>query len=111
MKILPTFPDEPNYTISPMLDGVGYELTFRFSEREACWYLDLALGDGTPLVGGKKVVCGVSIWGRHRYNPSVPQGHLIVAVADGTSDDPPTLGELGDGRRCLLAYAAAGEIP
>lgn len=108
--ILPTFPDEANYTMAPSLDGVPYNLTFRLSEREACWYLDLALADGTPLVSGKKLVCAISLWRYQRYNPLVPQGHLVCSSAAGLSDDPPNLGELGDGRRCILFYFTLAEV-
>ncbi len=107
--VIPTFPDEPNYTITPTLDGTIYQLTFRISERESCYYLDLALNDGTQLIGGKKVVCMYTLWGRHRYNPLVPQGHLVCMPSTGQSDEPPNLGELGVGRRCVLFYTPLSE--
>lgn len=108
--LVPTFPDVPNYTIAPSLDGIAYQLTFRLSEREACYYVDLALSDGTLLVTGKKLVCTVSIWRRQRYNLNVPQGHLVCAPSKGQSDDPPNLGELGVGRRCVLFYYTKAEV-
>ncbi len=108
--IIPTFPDESNYTIAPSLDGTIYKLTFRLSEREACYYVDLYTNDGTPLVLGKKLVCLVSIWKRQRYNLAVPQGHLAVWPAKGQSDDPPNLGELGTNRRCTLFYMTQAEV-
>lgn len=109
-SIIPTFPDVPNYTIVPTLDGTAYQLTFRLSEREACYYVDLALSDGTLLVTGKKLVCSTSIWKHQRYNPLVPQGHLLCAPGQGQSDDPPNLGELGVGRRCILFYYTKTEV-
>lgn len=108
--IIPTFPDVANYVVTPTLDGTQYELTFRLSEREACWYVDLTLNDGTQLVMGKKIVCSISLFAAQRYNPLVPQGHLVCVPCAGQSDDPPNLGELGDGRRCFLGYFAAGEL-
>lgn len=108
-SIIPTFPDETNYTIAPTLDGIPYRITFRLSEREACYYVDLALADGTLLVTGKKLVCSVSIWKRQRYNLNVPQGHVVCVASPGQSLDPPGLGELGDGRRCVLAYFTKAE--
>lgn len=107
--VIPTFPDLANYSIAPSIDGTVYNLTFRFSERESCYYVDLALNDGTMLVGGKKLVCSWSIWSRQRYNPLVPQGHLICYPGKGLSDDPPTIGELGRGRRCVLFYVTFAE--
>ena len=108
--VIPTFPDEPNYIISPTIDGVPYVMTFRLSSRENCYYADLALSDGTPLVMGKKIVCSVSLYARHRYNPQVPQGHLYCGPATGQIDDPPGLGELGIDRRCTLFYFTYAEV-
>jgi hypothetical protein len=109
MLFVPTFPDVPNYTMSPTFDGVQYLLGFRFSEREACYYLDLSLSDGTLLIAGKKIVVGVSLWKRHRYNTLVPQNHLVCGASTGQSQDPPTIGELGSGRRCSLFYFTKAE--
>lgn len=108
--IIPTFPDVANYTIAPTIDGIPYRLTFRLSEREACYYVDLSLSDGTLLVAGKKIVCSTSIWKHQRYNPSVPQGHLLCGANTGQSQDPPNLGELGLNRRCVLFYYTKAEV-
>jgi hypothetical protein len=105
-----TFPDVPNYSITTTLDGVTYQLQFRLSDREACFYVDLSLNDGTLLVGGVKVVCSVSLFGRYRYNPLVPQGHVMCIPPTGGSDEPPNLGELGIGRRCFLAYLEYADV-
>lgn len=108
--VIPTFPDVANYTIAPQLEGVTYLLTFRLSAREACYYLDLATNDGTLLVTGKKLVCGISIYKHQRYNLLVPQGALACATGAGQSDDPPNLGDLGVGRRCTLFYFTKAEL-
>lgn len=108
--VIPTFPDVANYTIGPTLDGIPYRVTFRLSEREACYYIDLSLADGTLLVAGKKLVCSVSIWANQRYNLNVPQGHVMCVPSTGQSDEPPNLGDLGFGRRCVLAYYTKAEI-
>jgi hypothetical protein len=109
---IPTSPDETNYSITTTLDGTVYLLTFKYSERESCYYLDLALADGTLLVAGKKVVCAVSLFRRQRYNPLVPQGALYVTPGGGVGQDdgPPDIGELAQGRRCALFYATAAEL-
>lgn len=109
-KVIPTFPDVPNYTIAPTLDGTQYLMTFRLSAREACYYVDLALADGTLLVTGKKLVCSVSIWKHQRYNLNVPQGHVVCGANTGQSQDPPNLGELGVNRRCILFYFTKAEV-
>lgn len=114
-SLIPTLPDEPNYSISSTLDGVDYVLTFRYSERENCFYLDLALTDGTVLCNGRKIVCNWSIWRTFNYDTRIPQGALLAIPATGAGDDPPGFdadgnGELGDGRRVQLIYLTAKEV-
>lgn len=114
-QLIPTQADTPNYSIACTLDGKDYELTFRYSERENCFYLDLALTDGTPLCNGRKLVCYWSIWRIFRYDKRIPQGALMVFPASGASSDPPGIladgtGELGDERRCQLFYITAAEL-
>lgn len=114
-SLIPTQPDDPNYSISTTLDGVDYELTFRYSGRENCFYLDLALTDGTVLSQGRKVVCNWSLWRDFRYDKRMPQGALVAVPSTGAGDDPPGIlsdgtGELGYGRRVQLVYLTAAEI-
>lgn len=114
-SLIPTQPDEPNYSIATTLEGVDYELTFRYSERENCYYLDLALTDGTPLCSGRKVVCLWSLWRIFRYDKRIPQGALVAIPVAGASDAPPGIdangnGELGEGRRVLLVYFTAQDL-
>lgn len=108
-SLIPTFPD-PNYQITTNLDGTLYQLAFRYSGREGCYWVDLALQDGTLLVGGKKVVCYASLFARHRYNPLVPQGHIVCIPAAGGSDEPPGLGQLGIGLPYVLQYFTFAEV-
>lgn len=113
--LIPTQPDDPNYSISTNLDGTDYALTFRYSGRENCFYLDLYLTDGTLLCGGRKVVCSIPIWNQFNYDPRIPQGALIAQPVSGASDGPAGFdangnGELGDGRRVVLLYYSAAEV-
>ncbi len=109
-QLIPTSPDTPNYTMGVTLDGSSYLLTFRLSERESCYFVDLALSDFTPLVSGKRVVCKIDLFGRYRYNALMPQGALVAFPSVGLSDEPPNLGELGKGRRVKLWYYSQSEI-
>lgn len=115
-SLIPTSTTDANYTIQCNLDGSQYQLTFRYSEREVCFYLDLYTLSGTLLVGGRKVVPNRSLWSPFRYNRQVPQGALVCLVVNpttaGGSDDPPGIGELAQtGTRCQLAYFNQSEIP
>ena len=114
-QLIPTQPDVPNYSMAVTLDGVDYQFTFRFSERESCFYLDLYLTDGTPLCMGRKVVCAWSLFRDFRYDKRIPQGALVAVPVSGGSDEPATIlddgtGELGEGRRVQLLYFPASEI-
>ena len=113
-QLIPTQGD-PNYTISCNLDGTDYQLTFRYCGRSNTFYLDLALTDGTSLVGGRKVVCFYPIWRIFRYNPQVPPG-VLVAVASGPNDSPAGIdsngnSDLAPGGRVQLMYFSKSELP
>jgi hypothetical protein len=63
---------DPYYTYRQTLDGKDFIFTFRYSTREACWYMDLYDADKTPLVLGTKLV------------PSYPMFEdLVLADIDG----------------------------
>ena len=51
-------PGSPNETQQVTLSGTLYTLRWRWNERDARWFLDLSLSDGTPIVSGMRVVTG-----------------------------------------------------
>lgn len=107
--IVPTSPDEPNYVQYTQLDGVVYQLNFRYNSRENTYRFDIALDDGTRVRDGVKIVCGISLLNPARWNPLCPKG-ILLAVPQNADDSPPGLGDLGEGRRVLLQYISAADV-
>lgn len=109
MQVLPTFPDEPAVVFKTTLDGVRYTITYRWQERTASWYLDLATGQGEPLVSGVRLaVDWVPLAGHRATDPRIPQGALLVYSTDRSNTSPPGFSDLG--RRVRLAYHSADEV-
>lgn len=106
--IVNTFPD-PYYDCQVTLDGRNYIFDFQYSSREERWYFDLSLNDGTPIAKGIKVVCGVDFLAKKRWNPNVPPG-LLFARTTSKDASPPTLDELGIGKRVKLTYVSPEDI-
>lgn len=101
--IVPTSPDEPFYEQQSTIDGVDYTLTFRYNQREECYYLTIGDVSGNDLVKGVKLVCGWSLFLGHQH-PDLPTGRFMVLSHVNGDNESPKLGELGDGRRCMLYY-------
>lgn len=97
----------PAYTETVTLEGTPYRLTFRWSVREECWYLAIALVDGTELVSGQKIVENVDLLDCC-LDARLPQGYLICATIKAESIGPPGLTDLGVDY--LLLYYDTDEI-
>lgn len=69
------------------LDGSWYGLRFVFSARDRRWYMDVTSGDGTTLVTGLRVACGVSLLG-HLQDARLPAGQLFAEDASGLGQAP-----------------------
>lgn len=54
-EAIPLF-NEYLYSMNIALNKSSYTLTFRFSQREYCWYLDVYTRDKVPLVLSTKLV-------------------------------------------------------
>lgn len=94
--------EDPFYNEVVTLDGSDYLLEFRYNQREDRWYFDVSLTDGTMLVRGVKVVCGVPLLTRYA-DARLPKGAL-VALPNTTGNTSPGLKELGEDRRVTLFY-------
>lgn len=101
---LQTFAD-PFYSMTTTLSGSDFIFEFKYSQREACWYFDISLNDGTLLVAGVKVVCGVDLLARFA-DVRLPPGTLF-AFPNSTDDSPPGLEDLGPEARITLLYHVA----
>lgn len=101
--IVPTSPDDPFYEQQSTIDGIDYTLTFRYNQREETFYLSVGDVAGNDLVKGVKLVCGWDLFLGHKH-PDMPEGRFMVLSHVTGDSESPKLGELGEGRRCLLYY-------
>jgi hypothetical protein len=107
IQSLRTF-DDPFYTMTTALDGSDYLLEFRYNQREAAWYVNVSLSDGTLLAAGVKIVCNRPLL-VHFSDERLPPG-VLVAYANSTDASVPGLTELGEDRRVTLLYYSASEL-
>ena len=106
--IIPTLSDGTAfYSQRTTLDGVDYQLEFRWSVRESRWYLNLYDALETPLILGMKLQTNWPLTKYYKGRVGVPQGDLMV-ISLGVADDPPGLQDLGAGLRCELHYFPPG---
>lgn len=64
------------------LDGVIFDLAFRWNPRDAHWALDVGRG-GTVLLAGVKLVNTSDILSEYRRVAGLPAGRLFVTDLDG----------------------------
>ncbi|MEI9951623.1 MAG: hypothetical protein WDO74_22250 [Pseudomonadota bacterium] len=95
---------EPFQRMTVRLDGRDYVLELRFNQREARWYLSIADDESVPILSGLKLQANWPLLWRHRYDTRVPPGEILAAVTTATDRSPPTLLDLGEGKRCELTY-------
>lgn len=103
---LPTFED-PFYSYAVSLEGRSYLLSFRYNQREECWYLTIAMSDGTVLLAGIKVLVGVNLLWRRADN-RLPPGQLYAFVT-GNNTEHPGLTDFGDTKRVALGYVTSDD--
>lgn len=103
--VIPNEVDVPDYTEQVTLEGVVYTLGFRWSAREASWYMDVMEADGTPILMGTKVLPGWHLGWRCK-DPRFPPGAFAALDSSG-ADEPPGLHDLGD--RVTIVYLTAEE--
>lgn len=108
-QVVPTFPDA-FYTEVVNLEGTDYALTFNYSQRENCYYLSVALPDGTDLVNGVKVCANIALLSKYA-DDRLPPGELICMANTPTQDPPPGLGQIGDGQPFQLLYIPTALLP
>jgi len=61
------------------LEGVDYLFDWSWNARAGAWFLSLASEDGTPLVGGVKVVSNRPLFARFSYLTGMPPGEIVAA--------------------------------
>lgn len=109
MVIIPTFAD-PSYIQVTNIDGTDYVLEFAWHERSSIWRLNISNIEGAPLATNIPLHVGQDLLVRPRaWGAATPPGLLIVIDTSGVGIDP-AIDELGNGKRCVLAYFTVAEI-
>ena len=89
------------------LDGVDLTLTFRWSQREGHWLLDVADADGVAIRSGLCLVPSLPLL-RGVIDARRPAGELVVFDTTGANDVDPGFADLG--ARFRLMYVTAAEL-
>lgn len=109
-QVIPTSPDA-FYTEIVTLEGVDFQLSFQYSQRESCYYMSIATPDGTDLLNGVKLVANISLIGKYAYD-GLPKGDFICLANGGSPDPPPQLGQIGaDSLPFTLFYVPSQLLP
>lgn len=106
MFTLPIDQQGPHFNFVTELDQVSYGFTFRWNTRDECWRLDLADGNGDPIVSGRKVLINQSLL-QGAGGDRLPPGKLIAFDTGGQNLNP---GFEDLGRRVVLTYFTAAEL-
>ena len=89
---VPTNPRSETFLIT--LAGVQYKITLRWVNTiETGWLMDVAKGDGTPLVNGIAVVSGIDLLGQY---PQYNFGGKLGVFVSGDPTGVPTYETLGN---------------
>jgi len=92
------------------LDGVPFVLTFRWSQTDGHWGLDVADADGVAIVSGLTLTTLTPLL-RGVISVRRPAGELIVVDTTGANDVDPAYDDLGaPGARFVLMYVTAAEL-
>lgn len=101
--------EDPYYTQRTRLEGRDYVLGLEYNEREQRWYLSLYDEAEDPIAIGIKLIANWSLLHPYRYDQRTPPGQLTCSDITGDGS-PPTMLELGAGKRCELLYWTRVEL-
>lgn len=104
--LIPTSPGVPYFKQKTRLDGRDYLLYFAYNERAERYSLSIHDESDEPLLEGLWLVALWPLLRHYRSDPRLPPGELWVSDLTGDGA-PPTLDELGEGKRCELNYFEA----
>ena len=112
VEIIPTLEQTPFFTQRTKLDGRDYILSFKYSDRENRWYVDISDQDGELIVASVKLTLGTLLLGCV-VDPRRPPGELMVIhyptyEPGGSPPEDPGFEDFG--RDTLLTYFDAAEL-
>ncbi len=103
LLLIPTTPGVPYYQQKTTLEGRDFILGFSYNQRIGRWYLSIYDETEAPLLLGLKLMANRPLLRHYRANTLLPPGEFVALASDG-SHEPPTLDELGEGKRVELLY-------
>ncbi len=107
-RVIPINPGVPHQSMQVDLDGVKFNLTLHWNEREGAWYFDLLDASNVPLLMGTKLVINVPLL-RRMSTETKPPGEIVALDPSGNEGADPGLDDLGE--RVLLVYEEAATLP
>lgn len=108
MVQLPIVQESAWFSFATELDGAGFTFTWRWNDRAAAWFFDLADSDGGVIATGVKLVVNLPLLVPFHANARCPAGELIAIDTTGQGLDA----EFEDlGRRVVVLYASEDEVP
>ncbi len=107
--LVPTTPGAPYHSQKTRLDGRDYVLRLAYNQREERWRLSILDEEEQPILIGLKLVANWPLLRHYRFDPRLPPGEFFAMDLTGNGS-PPTLDELGEGRRVELTYFEAEEL-
>jgi hypothetical protein len=105
--VLPISQNSAWFEFSCELEDVRFNFTFRWNDRDDCWYFDIGDAQESSLATGLKAVTRWPLLEALRSLPGLPKGELLVVDTAG-KDEEPTFDSLG--RRHLMFYVTEGEL-
>lgn len=94
------------YTETIALEGVVYSFKFSWNTRTETWYLSIYARDGSPIIEGIAITCGVDLL-RGSVVAGKPPGLLIAVPTDGSTIRPAIDGL---GSRVQLYYRESFDV-
>lgn len=108
MYIVPCTPGgASSWSQRTALDGVDFTLTFRWSQRDGHWLMDIADAERSPIRSGMLLAPNVDLLAGV-IDSRRPAGKLAVLDATGALDVDPGFADLGE--RFVLVYFTAAEL-
>lgn len=103
---IPTSTTLQDYKLTADLDGVLYELRFRWNERLEAWLLDVYDATGVLLIAGRRCSADGALLAQHKHLAPIG-GELLVFDTTLRRVDP----KIDDfGTRVLMLYVDAAEL-
>ena len=108
LSLVPTSQDA-YFSLNINLEGTEYVLTFRYNQREACYYLSISTPNGVDLAVGIKCVATWPLLHKFAVD-GLPPGELTI-YANTSNTSPPDVGQLGEGLPFTMYYLSSNQLP